>query len=93
MVSDIVTGVLRSFNRTVLAVVLLYSLLLFIWVKGAPKLLAGIIRACERCPGKSSPFCIVLSFYDEEVLYDILAGFILYLYFLMLYEEERIKYR
>ena len=28
----------------------------------------GLIRACERCPGKSSPCLLVLLFSDKEVI-------------------------
>ena len=51
----LVAGFTHSFNRAVLAVVLWEYCLVFPYVKGDPKLLEGLLRACKQCTGKSSP--------------------------------------
>ena len=67
-VTYIFTGFIWYFNCAILAVVLFDSCLLFPWVKGAPKFLKGLLRVCEKFPGKFSPFLLVSYFFCEEDL-------------------------
>ena len=67
----LVSGSSRSFNRAVLSEVYWDSCIFFTCVQGGPKLFEELLRACKKCPGKSSLCLLVSSFFYEEGLNDI----------------------